>query len=81
MAYQKQFYRGLVDKFCKIMKKSDFPDQFKKIIKRHKIMGYNITAMQPTARLVFNPVMVDSNASLFHCTTWGHVSDSMTVPT
>ena len=50
------------------MKKSDFPDQFKKIIKRHKRIGYNIDVMQQTACLVFNPVVVDDYASLFHCT-------------
>ena len=38
-----ELYGDLVYKFRKIMKKSDFLDQFKKIIKRHKRMGYNIS--------------------------------------
>ena len=39
-----EFYGDLVYKFRKIIGKNDFPYHFKKIIVRHKKIGYNIDA-------------------------------------
>ena len=54
------------------MGRTDFSDQFPKIIIRHKRIGY---VMQQSACLVINPITVDNFAAFFNCTDW--VSDSM----
>ena len=68
------FYGGLVYKFKRIVGKPNFCDQFKKIIKRYKNVGY-------IACLVLNPITVYSYGFLFNCTTVGQASDSMTALT
>ena len=65
----------------KIVSKADFSDQFRKVIIRHKRIGYNINVMRQSACLVINPVAVDNFASLFNCTPVGRSSDSMICPT
>ena len=50
-------------------------NRFKKIIVRHKKIGYNINVLRQTAYLVVNPVKVDSFAYLFNCMTIGRASD------
>ena len=56
-------------------------DQFKKIIKRYKRVGYSIDIIPQSARLVVNPITVDSYGFLFNCTTVGQASDLMTALT
>ena len=57
------FYGDLVYRIKKIMGKSNFSEQFRKLINRYKRIGYNPYVMRQTACLV------DSCASLFNCTT------------
>ena len=71
-----EFYGDLVYKFRKIVGKSNFSEQFRKIISRYKRIGYNSYIMRQTACLVMNPIMVDNYASLFNCTTVVRASDS-----
>ena len=63
------------------MDRTDFSDQFRKIIIRHKRIGFDLNVMRQSARLVFNPVTVDNFASLFNCTPVNRASDSMMAPT
>ena len=65
----------------KIVGKSNFSEQFRKLINSYKRIGYNPYVMQQTACLVITPTSVDSYASLFNCTTAGRASDSMTAST
>ena len=43
------FYGDLMNKFRKIIGKTNFPDLFKKIIVRYKKIGYNIDILRQTA--------------------------------
>ena len=61
--------------------KPNFSDQFKKIVKRYKRVGYNLDIMRQSACLVVNPITVYSYGFLFNCTTVGRASDSMTALT
>ena len=60
-----EFYRDLVYKFKKSVRKADFADQFRKNIVRYKRTGYKINIMRQSACLVFNPITVNNFASLF----------------
>ena len=71
-----EFY--LVYRFRKIVGKSNFSEQIRKVINRYKIIGHILDIMRQTACLVVNPIIVDGYASLFICTTAVWVSDSMT---
>ena len=73
-----EFYGDLVYRIRKIVGKSTFPEQFRKLIKRYKRIGYSLDIMLQTACLVVNPIIVDGYASLFNCTTAFRASDSMT---
>ena len=75
------FYGDLVYKFKRIVGKPNFSDQFKKIVKRYKRVGYNMDIMRQSACLVVNPITVYSYGFLFNCTTVGRASDSMTALT
>ena len=75
------FYGDLVYKFKRIVGKLNFSDQFKKIVKRHIRVGYNLDIMRQSACLVLNPFTVYSYGFLFNCTTVGQASDSMTALT
>ena len=66
-----EFYGDLSYKFKKIVGRTDFSDQFRKIIVRYKRIGYNINVMQQSACLVFNPITVNNFASLCNCTPVG----------
>ena len=68
----------LVYKFKIIVEKPSFSDQFEKIIKRYKKVGYNLDIMRESVFLVVNPITVYSYSFLFNCTTVGQTSDSMT---
>ena len=76
-----EFYGDLVYKFRKIVGKTEFSDQFKKIIMRYKRIGYNVDVMRQSACLVVNPITVNNFAVLFNCTPVGRRSDSMIAPT
>ena len=73
-----EFYGDLVYGILKIVGKSNFPEQFRKIINRYKRINYSLDIMRQTACLVINPFIVDGYASLFNCTTTVRASDSMT---
>ena len=75
------FYGDLVYKFKRIVGKSNFSDQFKKIVKRYIKVGYNLDIMRQSACLVLNPITVNSYCFLFNCTTVDQVSDTMTAVT
>ena len=53
------------------MGKSNFSEQFRKLINRYKRIGYSLDIIRLTACLVDNPIIVDGYASLFNCTTAG----------
>ena len=59
------------------MGRTDFSDQFRKIIIRHN----DLNVMRRSACLVINPITVDYFAALFNCTPVDWASDSMMVPT
>ena len=63
------------------MDRTDFSDQFRKIIIRHKRIGFDLNVMRQSACLVINPIMVDNFAALFNCTPVDRASDSMMAPT
>ena len=66
-----EFYGDLVYRFGK----SNFSDQFRKLINRYKGIGYSLDIMRQTACLVANPIIVDGYASLFNCMTAVRASD------
>ena len=61
-----EFYGDLVYRFRKIVGKSNFSEQFRKLINRYKRIGYSLDIMRQTACLVVNPIIVDGHASLFN---------------
>ena len=54
------FYGDMVYKFKRIVGKPTFHDQFKKIIKHYKIVGYSMDSMRQSACLLINPITVYS---------------------
>ena len=76
-----EFYDVLVYRIRRIVGKSNFSEQFRKLINRYKRIRYNPYVMRQTACLVINSTSVDSYASLFNCTMVGRASDSMTAST
>ena len=70
------FYGDLVYKFKRIVGKSNFSDQFKKIVKRYTRVGYNLDIMRQSVCMVLNPITVYRYGFLFNCTTVGQASDS-----
>ena len=73
-----EFYCDLVYRFRKIVGKSNFSEQFRKLINLYKRTGYSLDIMRQTACLVVNSIIVDGYASLFNFTTAVRASDSMT---
>ena len=71
------FYGDLVYKFKRIVRKSNYSDQFKNIVKLYITVGYNLDVMQQSACLVLNPITVYSCGFLFNFMTVGQASDSM----
>ena len=63
-----EFIGDLVYRIRKIVGKSNFAEQFRKLINRYKRIKYNPYIMRQTACLVVNPITVDSYALLFNCT-------------
>ena len=58
------------------MGRTDFSNQFQKIIIRHKRIGFDLNVMRQPACLVINPITVDKFAALFNHTR----IDSMMTP-
>ena len=54
------FYGDLFNGFKKNVRKPNFSDQSKKMIKRYKRVGYSMNIMRQSACLVVNPITVDS---------------------
>ena len=65
----------------KIMGRTDFSDQFRKIIIRRKSIGYNLNVMPHSSCLVISPITVDNFAALFNFTPVDRASDSLMAPT
>ena len=63
------------------MGRTNFSDQFRKIIICHKRIGYDLNVMRQSACLVINQITVDNFAAFFNCTPVGRASDSMMAPT
>ena len=65
------------------MGRTDFSDQFRKIIICDKRIGYELNVLRQSACLVFNQITVDTCnfAALFNCTPVDRASDSMMAPT
>ena len=59
------------------MGRTDFSDQFRKVIIRYKRIGYDLNVMRQSACLKINPIF----AALFNCTPVDPASNSMMAPT
>ena len=59
------------------MVRTDFSDQLRKLIIRHKRICYNLNVMRQSACLVINTIMVDNFVALFNCKPRDRASDSM----
>ena len=79
--WEPEFYDDLVYKFKKIMGRTDFSDQFRRIIRRQKHIGYDLYVILQPACLVMNPITVDNFAALFNYTPVDRTSDTMMAPT
>ena len=73
-----EFFGDLVYRFRNIVGKSNFSEQFRKLINRYKRIDYSLVIMRQTACLVVNPIIFYGYASLFNCTMAVRASDSMT---
>ena len=60
---------------------TDFSDQFRKLILRHKRIDNDLNVKRQSACLVINPITVDNFAALFNCTLVNRGSYSMMAPT
>ena len=76
-----EFYGDLVYKFRKIVGRTEFSHQFKKIIMRNKRIGYNVDVMRQSACLVVNPITVNNFAVPLQLHAGGRGSDTVTAPT
>ena len=63
------------------MGRTDFSDEFRKIIIRHKRICYNLNVMRQCACLVINQITVDNFDALFNYKPVDRASDSMVNPT
>ena len=75
--WEPEFYGDLLYKLKKIMSRTDFSDQFRKIIICHRRIGYDLNDMRQSACLVINPISGDYFAALFNCTSVYRASESM----
>ena len=74
-----EFYGDLVYRFRKIVGRSNFSEQFRKLINHYKRIGYSLDIMRQTACLVVNPIIFYGYALLFNCTTAVRASDGLFV--
>ena len=72
-----EFYGDLVYKIKTKFGNPNFSDLFKNLVNRFKKVGFELNIMHQTAFLVFNGLLVDSNAVLFSCTAVDQVADSL----
>ena len=63
------------------MNRTDFSDQFQKIIIRHKRIGYDLNSMRQSACLLINPITVDNFVALFNCMPVDRASEFIMAPT
>ena len=59
-----------------MMGRTDFSDQFRKQIIRHKCIGYDLNVMRQSTCLLIDPITV---AALFNCTPVDRALDSKMV--
>ena len=59
------------------MSRTDFSDQFRKIMIHHKLIGYDLNGLRQSACLVNDPFTGDNFATLFNCTPVDRASDYM----
>ena len=69
------YFLLLVYKFKKVMRRTDYSDQFQKMIICNKRFGYYLNVMRQSACLVINTITVDNFAVLFNCTPVDRASD------
>ena len=62
------------------MGRTDFSDQFRKIIIRQKRIGYAVNVVRQSTCLVINPITVNNFAVLFNSTPVDWASESMKAP-
>ena len=62
-----EFYGDLVYRFKKNVGKSNFSEQFRKLINRYKRNGYSLDITRQTAYLVVNPIIADGVCSVCAC--------------
>ena len=70
----------IIYKCNKIMGKTDFSAQFRKIIIRYKRIGYDLNVMQQSTCIVIIPITVDNFTVLFSCTPVDRAPDSLMTP-
>ena len=75
-----EFYGDLVYYFRKIVGKTEFSDQFKKIIVRDKRVDCSVDVMRRSECLVGGPVSVGGLTVLFGCAPIGRGSGSVVGP-
>ena len=63
------------------MGRTDHSDQLRIILKRHKLIGYDLNVIRQSAYLVINPITVDNFAAHFNCTPVDPASNSMMAST
>ena len=59
------------------MDRTDFSDQFRKIIICHKRIGYDLNVMRQSACFIVKPITVGNFAALSNCMPVDRASDSM----
>ena len=72
------FYGDLVHIFKQIIVRTDFSDQFRKVIVTHRLIGYNLNVMQYSACLAINQITV--NKCVANSTSVDRASDTTMVP-
>ena len=65
-----EFYGDLVYKFKNDMGRTDFSDQFRKIIIRHKRISYDLNVTRQSACLVIYPITVDNFVAYLIARRW-----------
>ena len=63
------------------MGRTNFSDQFRKIIICHKRIGYNLNVMRHSVCLMVNHITVGNFAAFFNCIPVDRASDSLMAPT
>ena len=73
-----EFFGDLVYRTRKIVGKSNFSEQFRKLVNRYKRIEYTPNNMRQAVCLVVNQITFDSYALLYYCTAAVRATDSMT---